>query len=156
MNIAGSYRRGCVNSGDVDLLITSETHSGRALKLVVSELKKIGVIKDVLANGIKKFMGVTKIKSYEHRHLDIVETTIVDYPFALLYFTGSGTFNVAMRKKALSLGYSLNEYDITYKGSKVKVKPEDIKHKIGKYSIKTEEDIFQLLDMEFKLPKDRK
>ena len=65
MNIAGSYRRGASNSGDIDLLITSEKYQGKALKMVVSKLKEMGVIKDVLANGRKKFMGVTKISSYK-------------------------------------------------------------------------------------------
>ena len=149
MNIAGSYRRKAKNSGDIDLLITQNDNKipfGKSLKLIIKELKDLGIIKAVLANGKKKFMGLTKIKNYKHRHLDIIETTKEDYPFALLYFTGSGPFNVKMRKQALSLGYSLNEYNMTYKNTKDIVK--DIK-------IKTEKDIFTLLKMDYKEPENR-
>ena len=65
-------------------------------------------------------------------HLDIIETTKEDYPFALLYFTGSGPFNVKMRKQALSLGYSLNEYGLV-KGCYYSFKRIVSCHPFGKY-----------------------
>ena len=58
------------------------------------------------------------VKLFSCRHLDIVETTKEDYPFAILYFTGSGPFNVKMRKNALDQGYSINEYAMTIKKKK--------------------------------------
>jgi len=157
INIAGSYRRGVLNSGDIDLLITSNHPQGTSLNMIVNELEGMGIIKEVLANGKKKFMGITKIKkSKRFRHLDIVETSKEDYPFALLYFTGSGEFNIRMRHKALTFGYSLNEYNITYKGTKKRINEDEIEYIIGKKKIETEKDIFDFLDMKFILPKNRK
>lgn len=160
--IAGSYRRGAKDSGDIDLLITSEKHQHKALKMLVDKLKQLGIIKEVLANGKKKFMGITILENtsglggfYPYRHLDIVYTNIEEYPFAMLYFTGSGPFNVNMRKRATDLGYSLNEHNITYKQTKVKLETKTILDKIGKLTIKTESDIFKLLKMEYKNPEDR-
>ena len=100
-------------------------------------------------------MGVTSIMSKKHRHLDIIETTKEDYPFALLYFTGSQLTNIQMRQKAVLLGYSLNEYNITYKGTKDIIKPKDIKKILKKTIISSEKDIFKLLDMPYKKPTER-
>ena len=36
-----------------------------------------------------------------------------EFPFAILYFTGSKTFNTIMRARALELGYSMNEHGFT-------------------------------------------
>ena len=141
--IAGSYRRGAKDSGDIDLLITSEKHQHKALKMLVDKLKQLGII----TSGLGGF--------YPYRHLDIVYTNIEEYPFAMLYFTGSGPFNVNMRKRATDLGYSLNEHNITYKQTKVKLETKTILDKIGKLTIKTESDIFKLLKMEYKNPEDR-
>ena len=72
------------------------------------------------------------------RHLDIIETTPEEYPFAQFYFTGSGGFNVKMRKQALKLGYSLNEYSMTNKKTKTPVKSlvlEKIEKKILKQNL---------------------
>ena len=88
-------------------------------------------------------------------HLDIVETTRENYPFALLYFTGSGPFNVRMRKIALDKGYSINEYSMTYKKTKKIIESDEIQKKIGKPNFITEQDIFKFLDMEYKLPTER-
>ena len=46
-----------------------------------------------------------------------------------------------MRRKALTLGYSLNEYDMTIKGTKTRVPAEKIREKIEKDECETEEDI---------------
>jgi DNA polymerase (family 10) len=47
------------------------------------------------------------------RRLDILVTDEKEYPYALLYFTGSQQFNIAMRNHALAQGYSLNEHGLT-------------------------------------------
>ena len=99
------------DSGDIDLLITSEVYkNNEAMKIIIKEMKEANILKETLAKGKKKFMGIISIKNQPCRHLDIVETTKEDYPFAILYFTGSGPFNVKMRKNALDQGYSINDY----------------------------------------------
>ena len=85
------------------------------------------------------------VKLFSCRHLDIVETTKEDYPFAILYFTGSGPFNVKMRKNALDKGYSINEYAMTIKKTKERVD----------HIFKTEQDIFTFLEMDYRSPVER-
>ena len=144
--IAGSYRRGKKTSGDIDLLITSNVYkNNEAMNLIIQELKDIGYLKETLAKGKKKFMGIISIDNQPCRHLDIVETTEEDYPFAILYFTGSGPFNVKMRKLALDKGYSINEYAMTIKKTKERVD----------HIFKTEKDIFTFLEMDYKSPVER-
>jgi DNA ligase (NAD+) len=71
-----------------------------------------------------------------------------EYAFAILYFTGSKSFNTSQRQRAVDLGFSLNEHGIYEmidgnKESKVK------------NSFLTEQSIFDFLEMEYKEPKDR-
>jgi DNA polymerase/3'-5' exonuclease PolX len=156
MTITGSYRRGAKTSGDIDMLITSRKYEGKALDMVLKLLMDQEIICENLAKGKKKFMGVIRVTpDSKARHLDIIETTPNDYPYAMLYFTGSAQHNIKMRRKALTLGYSLNEYDMTIKGTKTRVPAEKIREKIGKDECETEEDIFKFLDMKYKDPKKR-
>jgi DNA polymerase IV (family X) len=53
-------------------------------------------------------MVIGKLGEYPARRLDFLYTSPEEYPFAVLYFTGSKGFNTAMRQRALDLGYSLN------------------------------------------------
>jgi len=116
-------------------------------------LTKKGIIKDVLASGTKKFMGITILKPYTiHRHLDIIDTDIDQYPFAQLYFTGSGGFNSHMRLVALRKGYSLNEYRICDKNTKKTVSEAEIQYKLGKTIFDTEEDIFKFIGIDYVEP----
>ena len=50
---------------------------------------------------------------------------------------------------------SLNEYNITYKGTKDIIKSKDIKKVLKKGIISSEKDIFKLLDMSYKKPTER-
>ena len=128
------------------MLLTSCCYENKSLNMILEKLNELKLIKEVLASG-KKFMGVIQFPGGKARHLDIVKTTKEDYPFAVLYFTGSGPFNIQMRAHALKLGYSLNEYNMTYKGTKNKVTKQDIQAKINKDTFETETDIFNFLNI---------
>ena len=147
--ISGSYRRNSKTSGDIDLLVTSNTL--QSLNLLYKDLYKMNIIKETLAKGKKKFMGVISYNNYPHRHLDIIETTQKDYAFAILYFTGSGAFNVRFRKHALDKGYSLNEYTMKHKNGE-QLNTQLIKNKIKKNWFETERDIFDFLDFPYVSP----
>ena len=137
--VVGSYRRGEKSSGDIDVLIKSSDES--VLSSFINSLTKKKYITHVLAHGSKKFMGVCQTsKKGKFRRLDILLTSPDEYPFALLYFTGSDKFNVAMRKHALTKGFSLNEHGFTPKAP----------------FMNSEEDIFKFLDYPYVSPKDRK
>jgi DNA polymerase beta len=147
--VTGSYRRGAQESGDIDVLISSTENviGSELLDTVVSNLSEKGYLYEQLAKGDKKYMGVCKLPRHRtYRRLDLIFTSIEQYPFALLYFTGSGDFNVEMRQYALQKGLSLSEY-----GLKKVSKQTYVKHAFG-----TEEDIFEYLGLEFVEPKNRK
>ena len=156
MTITGSYRRGAKTSGDIDMLITSRKYEGKALDMVLKLLNEHDIVCETLAKGKKKFMGVIRVTpDSKARHLDIIETTPSDYPYAILYFTGSAQHNINMRRKALELGYSLNEYDMTIKGTKKRVTEKEIREKIDKNECESEKDIFKFLGMKYKEPNKR-
>lgn len=149
--IVGSYRRGLESSGDIDVLIkwpkTSSFAEGKkTLKNIIEHMKSNGYVTDVLAQGDKKFMGVSKInKSSKARRLDILLTPEEEFGFAVLYFTGSDKFNVALRSVALEKGYSLNEHGFTPKEG-VASAPE----------LKSEEEILKFLGFNMIKPELRK
>lgn len=151
--IVGSYRRGLPDSGDIDVLIKWPSHKSEeegkdALSQIVGDLHKKGYITDTLALGDKKFMGVCKAtKKGKARRLDLLLTPEKEYPFAVLYFTGSDKFNVEMRKVALEKGYSLNEHGFT---------PLEETKKKRLPVMKSEEDIFRFLGYSMIDPKERK
>lgn len=145
-SITGSYRRKMPTSGDIDCLIHYDYLTPKDSLLLfnefIDELIYNGYIVGVLSRGIKKCLCFCKIKN-KVRRIDLLLTTKEEYPFALLYFTGSKQFNISMRKIALEQGYSLSEHSLTkISGSKTsKVK--------GLY---TEKDIFDFLGMSYITP----
>tara|TARA_B110000211_G_scaffold131739_1_gene151179 strand:+ start:1846 stop:2898 length:1053 start_codon:yes stop_codon:yes gene_type:complete len=158
MSINGSYRRGQSTSGDIDILITSKHNTAELRALFIKELKRAGIIVEVLASGKKKFMGITKLTARGFttaRHMDIIHTTFEEYPFGVLYFTGSGGFNSHMRGIAIKQGYSMNEYRITDRLTQQPISSEIINAKIGKSKFETEQDIFTFLDITYVIPSER-
>jgi len=138
--IVGSFRRGQSTSGDIDVLLTE------GLAETVTALTKLGYITDVLAQGDSKCLAVCRLPGLEarHRRLDFLMTPKEELPFAILYFTGSDTFNVAMRQKASDMGFRLNEHGLL-----------QIKTNKNIMGIRTEKDIFTVLKMEWKEPAER-
>ena len=161
MSINGSYRRGQETSGDIDILITSidpDEDTSKLRNKLIKVLQKANIIIEVLAKGKKKFMGIGRLESEGYsiaRHIDIIDTSKEQYPYAQLYFTGSGGFNSEMRGHALTLGYSLNEYTLSHKTTKQPIETSLIQDKLGKDIIEEERDIFNFLDMEYVEPEDR-
>lgn len=155
LSINGSYRRQCKDSGDIDVLMTEQSDI-ISRKKFINYLFKIGFIKEVLADGNNKFMGICKLSnSSVFRHIDIIETSYDQYPFGILYFTGSGGFNTYMRTVALQKGFSMNEYEFSDKKTKLPITKEIIHEKLGKENFDTEKDIFQFLDIEYTHPQNR-
>ena len=146
--VVGSYRRNAKNSGDIDVLCTTKNKDTKLFNQIIDELEKDKYIIETLAKGEKKFMGISKLPRHKiHRRLDMIYTDYSNYAFTLLYFTGSGQFNVEMRNHALSLGYSLSEYGLKNNGKFV-----DNKGKL----FETEKDIFKFLGIKYIKPEDRK
>jgi NAD-dependent DNA ligase/DNA polymerase/3'-5' exonuclease PolX len=111
--IVGSFRRGALDSGDIDVIITSKNDV--VFKAFIDILIKEGIIlpDGVLSRGKTKCLVVARLPGNPiARRVDFLYTSVDEYPFSVLYFTGSKLFNTAMRARAQTLGYTLNEHGI--------------------------------------------
>ncbi len=145
-DMVGSFRRKAKTIGDIDILIKENEDFN--LKQFINSLETNGYILESLASGKNKFMGICKISDdAPARRIDILVTDPKNYLFALLYFTGSYSFNIYMRKIALEKGLSLSEYGFKNNNTKEFIDTSDI--------IQTEEDIFKYLDIEYVPPEKR-
>lgn len=150
VEIMGSYRRGTKDSGDIDVLVTHEDDPSGAnqaalLAGIVANLQQQKYLYDTLALGQKKYNGVCRLKRYKtYRRIDIMYSTKNEFPFALLYFTGSQEFNIELRARALDRGFTMNEHGIKSKTDKV-----------DSTEFETEEDVFKFLGLRFVPPEQR-
>lgn len=99
--VAGSYRRSKETVHDLDFL--AETEEG---KLVCEDFTTIADVESVIACGETK----ASVRLKNGLQCDLRAVSSEQYPFALMYFTGSKEHNVAIRSRALKQGLSLNEY----------------------------------------------
>lgn len=144
LTIAGSFRRKRPDSGDIDLLLKAPNK--KTYEKFIDILTEEGYLTCMLARGPKKYMGMGKVDiSPCHRRIDIMYTKPSEYPFAILYFTGSGDFNVRMRDDALKQGYTMNEYSIKHTDS------GEIVDKV----FREEKEIFGFLGYDYLEPEDR-
>ena len=145
--IVGSYRRGAFTSGDIDIIIT-DSQDNTIMQKFIEELVSQNIVVEILSRGNIKCLAVSKLNNCPNRRIDFMFTPQEEYPFAILYFTGSKTFNTVMRNKALKLGFSLNEHGL-YKmidGKKT--------HKISQH-FPDEQAIFDFLKIEYRAPEKR-
>jgi NAD-dependent DNA ligase len=144
--IVGSYRRGAVDSGDIDVIITGAT--GAVYKAFIDQLLKEGIILEVLSRGSSKTLVIAKLGQVARR-VDFLYAPPDEFAFAILYFTGSKIFNTVMRQYSLDKGYTFNEHGI------YKLENKKKGEKVGK-SFVTEKDIFDFLGLQFKTPIERR
>ena len=148
----GSYRRKNKDMGDIDILI--KNRPGLVLKDIIKQLEETSYIIEKLALGKNKFMGICKLSpELPARRLDILIAEPSYYYFALLYFTGSYSFNISMRKIALKKGLSLSEYGFKDTNAANAANAKNIIDTT--YIIHSEEDIFKYLDMPYVEPSKR-
>ncbi len=154
--IVGSYRRGALNSGDIDIIITGNT--GTTYKILIDELIKNKIILHVLSRGPSKTLVIAKLgPNMTARRIDFLYAPPDEFAFAILYFTGSKIFNTVMRQKALDQGYTFNEHGIYHltqnknvdKGNKA-VKADKVNRTFA-----VEKDIFDFLGLAYKTPIER-
>eukprot|EP00483_Globobulimina_turgida_P006357 UN06367 len=165
--ICGSYRRGKLKSGDVDVLVTHK-HSDRTrglLNKIVTKLHAIGFLVDDLStpSGHNKhaedhdsYMGVAKLMDDEYtiyRHIDIKVYKPEHFAFAVLYFTGSDHFNRSMRYFAKKKGYTLSDTmlapAIRHNNSKI------VTFTQRAIKCQTENEIFEALGLKYVKPTER-
>jgi len=148
MEIVGSYRRGAETSGDIDVIITAPEGS-TVFKEFVDRLVEENIILEVLSRGDSKCLVIAKLPGNNiARRVDFLYASPEQFPFAILYFTGSKVFNTLMRQRALDQGYSLNEHGMSKMEGKVKGELID-------HVFPDEKSIFDFLGMEYKTPMER-
>ena len=151
--ICGSYRRNCIDSGDIDFLITHPKYNSDVknynkynfMKQILNELKNKKIIVDEMTkNASKKFLGMCKISNYPLvRRIDIMFIDYKSYYSSIMYFTGNKYFNLYLRNKCLEKNFSLNEYYLKNLENDEKI------------YLKSEKHIFDILDINYLLPEER-
>lgn len=148
--IVGSYRRGNKASGDIDIIITNASNDKSGYNVLLDALLQKGTILETLSRGTTKSMTIARLTpTSKARRLDFLYAPPDEYAFALLYFTGSKTFNTIQRQRALDRGFSLNEHGL-YKIKNRKKSTTKLNQ-----SFPTEASIFEFLDMEYREPHER-
>ncbi len=108
---AGSLRRGRETVGDLDLLVTMRPGKDRQkdIDAVAEHILKYPGIDQTLAHGENKVSFLLG----NGLQVDVRLLEKKSFGAALLYFTGSKAHNVALRGRALDMGWTLNEYALT-------------------------------------------
>lgn len=146
--IAGSYRRGTANSGDIDILVSNrERFNGELLPQVVQLLDTDPAFVDTLSNGPERVTFLYKSPiSGKVRQIDILNLPYGSYWSGVLYFTGSYDFNEAMRGYAKKQGYRLNQNGLYRVGKR---------GRLELLPSHSEEEIFRLLGLKYVPPGER-
>jgi DNA polymerase (family 10) len=131
---AGSLRRGRETVGDLDILVTGQAcASEEGRQKAIAYVAQYPPLIDVIASGDNKI-------SFHLRSGMQVDVRLLppdSFGAAMQYFTGSKAHNVALRQRALKMGYTLNEYSLaTLEGEKP-------------VAGKTEEEIYGKLNLDY-------
>ena len=137
---AGSLRRGRETVGDLDILVTGPAcASEEGRQKAIAYVAQFPPLMDVIASGDNKI-------SFHLRSGMQVDVRLLppdSFGAAMQYFTGSKAHNVALRQRALKMGYTLNEYSLaTLEGEKP-------------VAGKTEEEIYAKLNLDYIPPEIR-
>jgi DNA polymerase (family 10) len=116
IEVCGSLRRRAETIGDLDVLISSEK-----VPAVLEAFVKLPQVAAVLAHGPTK----ASVRLADGVQCDLRGVEDAQFPFALHYFTGSKAHNIAMRKRAIARGLSLNEYALSSEKGSVPCQTED-------------------------------
>lgn len=123
---AGSLRRGKETVGDLDLLAC-----GPGAEAAIEKFTTHPKVHEILGKGPNK----ASVKfGLEGLQVDLRALPQESYGAGLQYFTGSKDHNVALRSRALKLGYTLNEYALARVDTKEPVAgltEEEIYEKLG-------------------------
>jgi DNA polymerase (family 10) len=148
--LCGSLRRRRETAKDIDILIASDKP-----KPIMDAFVKLPEVLQIVGHGETKSSIVAKMSHAGEAvtlNADLRIVTEEQFPYALVYFTGSKEHNIRLRQRAIERGLSLNEYAFTplAPGGRgaggVGVK---------KIKVKSENDIYAALDLEWVPPEMR-
>src|SRR5437016_2592098 len=131
---AGSLRRGRETIGDLDVLVTGAAcvdDAGR--EKLVEHLIRFPGLMQIIAQGENK----VSFRQRSGMQVDVRLLPPDSFGAALQYFTGSKAHNVALRQRALKMGFTLSEYSLA--------RLDNQKPVAGK----TEEEIYAKLKLDY-------
>ena len=106
---AGSLRRGRETVGDLDILVTGKCCVDDAERAAAIEhIANYQPLMDVIASGDNKI----SFRLRSGMQVDVRLLPPASFGAAMQYFTGSKGHNVALRQRALKMGYTLSEYSL--------------------------------------------
>ena len=131
---AGSLRRGRETVGDLDILVTGKAccEDEERQKLIDHIIKLPGLM-DIIARGENK----VSFRMRGGMQVDVRLLSPDSFGAAMQYFTGSKAHNVALRQRALKMGYTLSEYSLAQLDNEKAV------------AGKTEEEIYAKLKLDY-------
>ena len=158
--VGGSYRRGAKDSGDIDIVIKSNSFT---LKDFIKLLKKHKLIFDSLSIGKEDFKGLGEcpgMKNYIFR-IDVLFTKDNNWIAALIHYTGNDVLNRLLREKAQKIrnwkGKKLPYGAIlSQKGLFIRNENDvSSKKRLIKGGLKTEKQLFDILGVKYLTPTQR-
>ena len=163
VTIGGSYRRGALDSGDVDFIITKPNCSLETLRVIIldivipqlfeNEYLKVGLATTVREDGTKWHGASCLPGSTTWRRIDFLLVPWEQMGAALIYFTGNDIFNRSIRLLASKKGMRLSQ-----RGLYRDVLRGPGREKITEGTLvesKSEEKIFELLGVPWRPPEHR-
>ncbi len=131
---AGSLRRGRETVGDLDILVTGQAccDDEERQKLIDHIITMPGLM-DIIARGENK----VSFRLRGGMQVDVRLLAPASFGAAMQYFTGSKAHNVALRQRALKMGYTLSEYSLSRLDNEKVV------------AAKTEEEIYSKLKLAY-------
>jgi DNA polymerase (family X) len=137
---AGSLRRGRETVGDLDVLVTGKAcTSEEGRQKAIAHVARYPALMEVIGSGDNKI----SFRLRSGMQVDVRLLPPASFGAAMQYFTGSKAHNVALRQRALKMGYTLNEYSLaTLDGEKP-------------VAGKTEEEIYAKLKLDYIPPEMR-
>ncbi|HXF15296.1 MAG TPA: DNA polymerase/3'-5' exonuclease PolX [Terriglobales bacterium] len=137
---AGSLRRGRETVGDLDILVTGPACCDDAEReQLIAHIIKLPGLMEIIARGENK----VSFRLRGGMQVDVRLLPPESFGAAMQYFTGSKGHNVALRQRALKMGYTLNEYSLA--------KLDDQQVVAGK----SEEEIYAALRLDYIPPEMR-
>ena len=137
---AGSLRRGRETVGDLDILVTGPACcEDVAREKLIEHIIKLPGLMEIIARGENK----VSFRLRGGMQVDVRSLPPESFGAAMQYFTGSKGHNVALRQRALKMGYTLNEYSLA--------KLDDQQVVAGK----SEEEIYATLKLDYIPPEMR-
>jgi len=158
---AGSLRRGRETVGDLDILVTGKACcEDKTREKLIDHIIKLPGLMEIIARGENK----VSFRLRGGMQVDVRFLAPESFGAAMQYFTGSKAHNVALRQRALKMGYTLSEYSLArvdnekavagkteeeiYAKLKLDYIPPELRENLGEIDAATEHQLPELISQE--------